>query len=50
MAFFKKDEMKTVQTVEIIFANTKGNFQEILQKVSVNLVFLNIEDHLDSHR
>ena len=48
MAFLKKDEMKTVQTVEIIFANTKGNFQEILNKVSVNLVFLNIEDHLDS--
>ena len=43
--------MKTVQTVEIfIFVNTKGNFQEILNKVSVNLVFLNIEDHLDSHR
>ena len=50
MAFLKKDEMKTVQTVEIIFANTKGNFQEILKKVSVNLVFLNIADHLDSHR
>ena len=50
MAFLKKDEMKTVQTVEIIFANTKGHFQEILKKVSVNLVFLNIEDHLDSHR
>ena len=37
--------MKTVQTVEIIFANTKGNFQEILKKVSVKLASLNVEDH-----
>ena len=42
--------MKTVQTVEVIFANTKGNFQGILKNVSVNLVLLNIEDHLESHR